>query len=32
MLSFFVTGESARFSFKNNRNFVINKNFDDGGR
>jgi hypothetical protein len=29
---FYFTGESARFSFKNNRNLVINKNFDDGGR
>lgn len=26
------TGESARFSFRNIRNFVINKDFDDGVR
>ncbi len=30
--SFDITGESARFSLRNVRNFVINKAFDDGVR
>jgi hypothetical protein len=32
IFDFYPTGESARFSLRKNRNFVINKNFDDGGR
>jgi hypothetical protein len=31
-IQIYFTGESARFSFKNIRNLVINKNFDEGGR